>query len=98
MEAIYAATVLGWSVYLLCWLFLVYSFLGVVIETVFCLVRERHLESRLGMLYLPLRPMYGVGGVASTLLLDRFQHQPDRGAPRRHADRQRRRVHGWQHL
>lgn len=76
MEAWYTATLLGWSVPLLLWQFVVYSFLGVVIETIFCLVREGILESRLGLLYLPLRPMYGVGGVASTLLLDRFHQQP----------------------
>ena len=76
MEVTYAATVLGWPVYQLCWLFLIYGFLGVVIETVFCLVREGVLESRLGLLYVPLRPMYSIGGVACTLLLDRYQHQP----------------------
>lgn len=76
MEAYYSATLLGWSVYLLTWLFVVYSFLGVVVETIFCLVRERILESRVGLLYLPLRPMYGVGGVACTLLLHRFQEWP----------------------
>lgn len=76
MHAWYSATLLGWSVYLLLWLFVVYCFLGVVIETVYCLVREGVLESRLGLLYLPLRPMYGIGGVASTLLLDPFLQQP----------------------
>jgi uncharacterized membrane protein len=34
------------------------------------------LEVRLGLLYLPLRPMYGVGGVACALLLDRLLDQP----------------------
>ena len=76
MEAGYAATVSGWSLYVLLWQFLVYSVLGVVIETIFCLVRQRHLESRLGLLYLPLQPMYGVAGVACTLLLDRFLAVP----------------------
>lgn len=33
-------------------------------------------ESRLGLLYLPLRPMYGVGGVACMVLLHRFLPQP----------------------
>lgn len=69
-----AVTVLGWPGYLLLWLFLVYGFLGLVVETVFCLVRGGVLESRLGLLYLPLRPMYGVGGVACTLLLDPHLH------------------------
>ena len=42
----------------------IYSFLGVIVEVVFYLVVEGVLESRLGLLYLPLRPIYGVGGVA----------------------------------
>ena len=76
MDTWYAASVQGWSVYMLCWLFVAYGFLGVVIETAYCLVREGVLESRFGLLYLPLRPMYGIGGVASTVLLDRFQQKP----------------------
>lgn len=76
METFDATTVLGWSVYLLGWLFLAYGFLGVVVETVYCLVREGVVESRFGLLYVPLRPMYGIGGVACTVLLDRFQPQP----------------------
>ncbi len=56
--------------------FVIYSFLGVVVETIFCLVMEGVLESRLGLLYLPLRPMYGVGGVACMLLLHRFMSEP----------------------
>lgn len=76
MDDCCSATLLGWSTYLLLWLFVAYCFLGVVVETLFCLVREGVLESRAGVLYLPLRPMYGIGGVASTLLLDRFTAQP----------------------
>lgn len=76
MHACCSATLAGWSTYLLLWLFVIYGFLGVVVETVYCLIREGVLESRLGLLYLPLRPMYGIGGVASTLLLDRFHQQP----------------------
>jgi uncharacterized membrane protein len=73
---IWYASHAGWSVYLLGWLFLVYGFLGVVIETVYCFARERVLECRFGLVYLPIRPMYGIGGVACTVLLDRFQPQP----------------------
>jgi len=68
--------VLGSSVYLILWLVVIYSFLGVIVEVVFCLVVEGVLESRLGLLYLPLRPIYGVGGVACTLYLHRFIQEP----------------------
>lgn len=60
---------LGSSVYLIVWFFLIYSFLGVVVETAFCLAVEGVLESRTGLLYLPLRPIYGIGGVAFVLFL-----------------------------
>src|SRR5215218_8117880 len=76
MEGLYSATVLGFSVYLILWFFVIYAFLGVLVEMIFCLVREGVLESRLGLLYLPLRPIYGVGGVACTLLLHRFMQKP----------------------
>jgi uncharacterized membrane protein len=76
MEGLYSATVLGFSVYLILWFFVIYAFLGVLVEMIFCLVREGVLESRLGLLYLPLRPIYGVGGVACTVLLHRFMQEP----------------------
>lgn len=71
-----SATVLGFSAYLLLWLFLVYSFFGVLIEGFFCLVTDGVLQLRLGLLYLPLRPLYGIGGVASTVLCYRFMPEP----------------------
>jgi uncharacterized membrane protein len=76
MDAIFSATVLGLSVYLMLWLFLVYSFAGVLIEGFFCLLVNGVLELRLGLLYLPLRPLYGFGGVACTLFLHRLLHEP----------------------
>jgi uncharacterized membrane protein len=50
--------------------------LGVLVEMIFCLVQEGVLESRVGLLYLSLRPMYGVGGVACTVLLHPFIQEP----------------------
>jgi uncharacterized membrane protein len=64
------------SVYLILWLFVIYSFLGVLVEMIFCVFQEGVLESRLGLLYLPLRPLYGVGAVACTLLLHSFINEP----------------------
>jgi uncharacterized membrane protein len=76
MTGFYAATLLGSSVYLLLWLFLAYAFLGVLIEGAFFLLCERTLESRTGLLYLPLRPLYGVGGCGFALLLRPVLAQP----------------------
>ena len=88
MEALYSATVLGSSVYLILWFFVIYSFLGVLVEMIFFLVQEGVLESRVGLLYLPLRPIYGVGGVACTLYLHPLHLGTDLGLPVRHDDRQ----------
>ena len=76
MGQLYSTSVLGFSVDLILWAFVIFSFLGVVVEMAFFLVMEGALESRLGLLYLPLRPMYGVGGVACMLLLHGFLRRP----------------------
>ena len=78
MAELYSTSILGFSAYLILWSFVIYSFLGVVVEMVFCLVMEGVVESRSGLLYLPLRPMYGVGGVACMLFLHRFVQHPIR--------------------
>ena len=57
MGELYSTTVLGFPVYLILWAFVLFSFLGVVVEMAFCLLTQGVLESRLGLLYLPLRPM-----------------------------------------
>jgi hypothetical protein len=64
-----STSVLGSSVYFILWFFLIYSIVGVIVEMLFCLVVDGVLESRTGLLYVPLRPIYGVGGVACELLL-----------------------------
>ena len=76
MESLYSGTVLGFSLYLIGWLFFLYCFLGVLIEGVFGLVTDRTVELRLGLLYLPLRPIYGLGGVGSTVLSHPFLNSP----------------------
>lgn len=55
MNAFYSATVLGFPVYVILWFFVIYSFLGVLVEMIFCLVQESVPESRTGLLYVPLR-------------------------------------------
>src|SRR5918998_5516682 len=76
MAELYSTSVLGFSTYLILWSFVLYSFLGVVVEMVFCLVVQGVLESRSGLLYLPLRPMYGIGGVACMVFLHHVVQQP----------------------
>lgn len=40
MAALYSATLLGFSVYLILWFFVIYSFLGVLVEMIFFLSRR----------------------------------------------------------
>lgn len=53
--------------YRLFWLFLIGSFLGVVIEVIFCMVVVGHYESRVGLVYLPLNLLYGFGTLFMSL-------------------------------
>ncbi len=68
----------GEVLYYVLWLFLIYGFYGVIIEMVFCYAREYKgvIESRCGLLYLPLSPIYGFGGVAVSLILLQWVSNP----------------------
>ena len=68
----------GKILYLALWLFLIYSFYGVFVEMIFCYAREYKgvIESRCGLLYLPLSPIYGLGGIAVSLILLDFFSNP----------------------
>ena len=76
MTEVFATSVLGLPVYVILWLFLLYSLAGVLVEGAFCLVLTGRLELRLGLLYLPLRPIYGLGGLGCTLFLTALLDQP----------------------
>ena len=54
--------------------------LGVMVEVIFCRVVDGVLESRPGLLRLPLCPVYGIGGVACTLFLHRVNPGTDHRA------------------
>lgn len=45
------------------WIFLVSCFLGFVVETIWCFIRNKKIESRKGVIYEPLIPIYGMAGV-----------------------------------
>ena len=50
-------------------LFMIYSFLGWIYETIYCTIRTRRWENR-GFLYGPICPIYGVGAVLITFFSD----------------------------
>lgn len=65
----------GMSFYKLALVFIIGSFAGVVVETLWCLLRHGYIESRNGVLWGPFSPLYGLGAVALTLALYRFRNR-----------------------
>lgn len=59
----------GKSFYKLFWVFFIGCFAGVVVEQLWCLVRTGTLEPRVGLIYGPFNPVYGIGAFALTLAL-----------------------------
>ena len=51
------------------------SFAGVVIELLWCLVRNGYLESRSGLVWGPFNLLYGVGAAALSMCLYRFRNR-----------------------
>lgn len=58
-------------IYVALWLFFIYGIAGVIVEMIYCWVIEYRgiVESRLGLLYFPINPLYGAGGVLISLVL-----------------------------
>lgn len=54
----------GLNFYKLFWVFFIGSFLGVVVETIWCIVTRGHYESRVGLIYGPFNLVYGFGALA----------------------------------
>lgn len=65
----------GLNIYKLLLICFVGSFAGVVIELVWCLLRNGYLESRSGLVYGPFNLLYGIGAVALTAALYRFRNR-----------------------
>ena len=68
----FAAGLNGYKLLLLCF---IGSFLGVVIEMLWCLVTHGYLESRAGLVYGPFNLLYGIGAVVLTVTLYRFRNR-----------------------
>ena len=65
----------GVSVYKLLLVCFIGSFAGVVIELLWCLLRNGYLESRSGLVYGPFNLLYGAGAVALTACLYQFRNK-----------------------
>ena len=67
----------GLNFYKLFWIFFIGCFLGVVIETIWCLVTRGYFESRQGLIYGPFNLVYGIGALAMTLGLNWLSKKRD---------------------
>ena len=68
----FASGVNFYKIALIC---IVGSFAGVVVEILWCLFRNGYIESRSGLVYGPLNPVYGIGAVVMTLALYRYRNR-----------------------
>lgn len=68
----------GLNFYKLFWMFFICCFLGVVIETVFCLVTTGQLMQRTGLVWGPFNLIYGIGAVLLTICLRPLIGKSDR--------------------
>ncbi len=68
----FAGGLSGYKLLLLCFMG---SFAGVIVELLWCLLRNGYLESRSGLIWGPFNLLYGAGAVALTLALYRFRNR-----------------------
>lgn len=61
------------NIHHLFWYFLIFSILGLVIETIYCYCVTGVIESRKGLIWGPFCPVYGVCGSILILVLDKLQ-------------------------
>lgn len=65
----------GMNLYKLALVFIIGSFVGVLVELAWCLMRYGYLESRNGVVWGPFSPLYGLGAAALSLALYRFRNR-----------------------
>lgn len=65
----------GLNLYKLILLIVIGSFAGVVVESVWCLLKNGYLESRSGLVYGPFNLLYGVGAVVLSIALYQFRNR-----------------------
>lgn len=65
----------GLSIYKILFITIIGSFLGVIIETLWCLLKNGYIESRAGLVYGPFNLLYGIGTAALTLVLYKYRNR-----------------------
>ena len=61
------------TIHQLFWYFLIFSIVGIIIETVYCYATTGVLESRKGLLWGPFCPVYGISAAILILCLNRYK-------------------------
>ena len=65
----------GKSFYKLFWVFFIGCFAGVIVERIWCFIRNGTIEPRVALIYGPFNPVYGIGAWALTLALYPFRNR-----------------------
>ena len=63
------------TIHQLFWYFLIFSVLGLIIETVYCYITSGTFESRKGLIWVPFCPVYGVCGAFLIFVLYRLNYK-----------------------
>ena len=58
------------------WYTIIFSIIGLIIETIFCYLTTGIIESRKGLIWGPFCPVYGVGATILIILLERYKNNP----------------------
>ena len=54
------------------WYLVIFSIIGLILETIFCYITTGVIESRKGLIWGPFCPVYGVGATILIVLLNRY--------------------------
>lgn len=65
----------GMNGYKLALVMILGSFAGVIVEMLWCFIRNGYFESRAGVVWGPFNPLYGIGAVALSALLYRYRNR-----------------------
>ncbi|MEG2348657.1 MAG: putative ABC transporter permease [Clostridia bacterium] len=65
----------GLNFYKLFWIFFIGCFAGVVIEMIWCLLKNGVIQSRTALVLEPLNPVYGIGAVLISICFIRFKNK-----------------------
>lgn len=63
------------TIHQLFWYFLIFSIIGIIVETVYCYITTGVLESRKGLIWGPFCPVYGVSAAILILCLNKYKNK-----------------------